>query len=186
MHKIDLSAGMADLLSQQQSGTLSEGCYRGDDGLEYCFVCHQRRQKRQDIFGTVATVRVMCRCQIEQRKEREQKDRIHEAKARIVRLRKAGITDPAYLKHRFERDDAPESMPAKVARAYVANWPKMREGGHGLLFCGSVGTGKSFYACCIANALLDSGVPVLVTNTIKLIDKLHTLNFDEAKSGFML
>ena len=34
----------------------------------------------------------------------------------------------------------------------------------GLLLFGDVGTGKSFAAGCIANALLDRDVPVLMTN----------------------
>ena len=39
----------------------------------------------------------------------------------------------------------------------------------GLLLWGSVGTGKSFFAGCIANALLAQGVPVLMTNFAKIL-----------------
>jgi DNA replication protein DnaC len=35
-----------------------------------------------------------------------------------------------------------------------------------------VGTGKSFIAGCIANALLDKGVPVIMTNFARLLNKL--------------
>ena len=35
-----------------------------------------------------------------------------------------------------------------------------------------MGTGKSFIAGCIANALLDKGVPVLMTNFARLLNKL--------------
>ena len=39
----------------------------------------------------------------------------------------------------------------------------------GLLLWGGVGTGKSFFAGCIANALLAQGVPVLMTNFAKIL-----------------
>ena len=40
------------------------------------------------------------------------------------------------------------------------------------LLWGDVGTGKSFIAGCIANALLDKGVPVIMTNFARLLNKL--------------
>ena len=39
----------------------------------------------------------------------------------------------------------------------------------GLLLWGGVGTGKSFFAGCIANALLAQGVSVLMTNFAKIL-----------------
>ena len=50
------------------------------------------------------------------------------------------------------------------ARAYVENWKEAYKNNTGLLLFGDVGTGKSFFAGCIANALLDRDVPVLMTN----------------------
>ena len=41
-----------------------------------------------------------------------------------------------------------------------------------MLLWGNVGTGKSFIAGCIANALLDKGVPVIMTNFARLLNKL--------------
>ena len=49
------------------------------------------------------------------------------------------------------------------ARAYVDHWPEAFKRNVGLLLFGDVGTGKSFAAGCIANALLDRDVPVLMT-----------------------
>ena len=48
------------------------------------------------------------------------------------------------------------------ARAYVENWKGAYKSNIGLLLFGDVGTGKSFLAGCIANALLDQDVPVLI------------------------
>ena len=46
------------------------------------------------------------------------------------------------------------------AHAYVENWKEAYKSNIGLLLFGDVGTGKSFLAGCIANALLDQDVPV--------------------------
>ncbi|MBQ9679847.1 MAG: ATP-binding protein [Ruminococcus sp.] len=45
----------------------------------------------------------------------------------------------------------------------------MQERCYGITFTGPVGGGKSFYACCIANALIDRGVKVLVTRLSDLV-----------------
>ncbi len=44
----------------------------------------------------------------------------------------------------------------------------------GLLVYGGVGTGKSFGACCIANALIDKGIPAMVTSLPRLITAMRT------------
>ena len=54
----------------------------------------------------------------------------------------------------------------------------------GLLLWGDVGTGKTFIAGCIANALLDRGIPVLMTNFSRVLMRL-TSNIAEDKNAFL-
>ena len=54
----------------------------------------------------------------------------------------------------------------------------------GLLLFGDVGTGKSFFAGCIANALLDQDVPVLMTNFPTILNRLTGM-FSEDRSEFI-
>ena len=49
---------------------------------------------------------------------------------------------------------------------------------------GDVGTGKSFFAGCIANALLDQDVPVLMTNFPTILNRLTGM-FSEDRSEFI-
>ena len=49
----------------------------------------------------------------------------------------------------------------------------------GLLLWGDVGTGKSFFAGCIANALLDQGIPVLMTNFSRILNTLTGMYSDD-------
>ena len=58
------------------------------------------------------------------------------------------------------------------ARAYVEHWPEAFKKNVGLLLFGDVGTGKSFAAGCIANALLDQDIPVLMTNFPTILARL--------------
>lgn len=44
---------------------------------------------------------------------------------------------------------------------------------------GDVGTGKSFVAACIANALIESGVPVLMTNFSKILNQMGAMYSEE-------
>lgn len=51
----------------------------------------------------------------------------------------------------------------------------------GLLIWGGVGTGKSFFTGCIANALLEKGVPVLMTNFSRILNTLTGMHFEDRK-----
>ena len=65
----------------------------------------------------------------------------------------------------------------------------MKENNYGILFYGDVGTGKSFYACCIGNKLLNEGKKVLITSLGRLaknrLDKT-TLTTDLSKFDLII
>ncbi len=51
------------------------------------------------------------------------------------------------------------------AHAYVECWEEMKAGNIGYLLWGMVGTGKSYFAGCIANALVEESI--LLANLVK-------------------
>ena len=59
-----------------------------------------------------------------------------------------------------------------MAHSYVERWEQMKEGNHGLLLWGKVGTGKSYFAGCIANALMEKEIPVRMTNFALILNDL--------------
>ena len=65
-------------------------------------------------------------------------------------------------------------------RGYARQFEKFKQEGRGLLFLGSTGTGKTFYACCIANALIDAGYSAIVTNFAQIANDLQG-TFDKAQ-----
>ena len=66
----------------------------------------------------------------------------------------------------------------------MENWKEAYKNNTGLLLFGDVGTGKSFFAGCIANALLDQDVPVLMTNFPTILNRLTGM-FSEDRSEFI-
>ena len=73
----------------------------------------------------------------------------------------------------FGNDDGSNPKLTNAMKNYVENFPTMKEEGKGLLLFGTVGTGKTYLAACVANALINKGVPCLVTNFARISNELQ-------------
>ena len=72
-----------------------------------------------------------------------------------------------------EKQEALISRQMHHAHRYVEQWQTVRTENLGLLLWGGVGTGKSFLAGCIANALMAQEVPVRMTNFAHILNELN-------------
>ena len=151
---------------------LREDEFLCEDGLIYCSKCLTPRQKRIEVTGRTIEPRCMCSCQTADYEQREQERKHREFLDMVERNRSVGLPDPGLRKHTFENDLGYNPKQIEMAKRYVQHWEGFRNSSTGLLLWGDVGTGKSFIAGCIANALLDKGVPVLMTNFARLLNKL--------------
>lgn len=151
---------------------LKEVEYLDESGLIYCSKCHTPRQKRIDAVGRTIEPRCFCKCQQAEQEKREQERKHQEFLDMVARNRSVGLPDPELRKHTFENDLGYNPNQIDMAKRYVQNWEEFRNTSTGLILWGNVGTGKSFIAGCIANALLDKGVPVIMTNFARLLNKL--------------
>ena len=143
-----------------------------ESGLICCGKCRTPRQNRFELNGKRYEPRCMCTCQ-KDAYERQEQDRKHREFLDLVsRNRSVGLPDPELRKHTFANDLGYNREQMKKARNYVQNWDAFRSKSMGLLLWGDVGTGKSYIAGCIANALLDKGVPVMMTNFARLLNRL--------------
>lgn len=94
-------------------------------------------------------------------------------KERKQLLKKLCFSELEMCSWNFANADDCEAI--KIARNYVDNFEIMKENRKGLLFFGKTGRGKSFAGACIANALIDKGVPCLMTNFATIRDTAQGL-----------
>ena len=146
--------------------------YLDESGLIYCSKCKTPRQKRIEAAGKRMEPRCMCACQAEAHERQEQERKHREFLDMVERNRSVGLPDPELRKHTFEKDLGYNAKQIAIAKQYVQHWEEFQASSTGLLLFGNVGTGKSSSAGCIANALLDKGVPVMMTNFARLLNKL--------------
>lgn len=143
------------------------------NGLLYCGKCKTPKQCRISILGEERTPMCLCKCEVE-RKEREEEERRRvEFMRKIQELRRMGFPESEMQDWTFENDDLSNERITKAMQNYVANFDGLRKAGKGLLLYGSVGTGKTFAACEVANALIDKGFPVLVTSFPRLTNTIQ-------------
>jgi DNA replication protein DnaC len=156
---------------------IEQGDYIGADGLLVCGKCHTSKQGRYEMPWGPVTPYIPCKCE-QERKEKEQAEReALKRKERIARNRQKAFPEADMSKCTFDKDDGKNEKVGKIARNYVENFETMLEKAKGLVFFGDVGTGKTFIAACIVNALLDKGYPVMMLDFDRIRNTLQS-SFD--------
>ena len=156
---------------------LEPGDYTGEDGLLYCGKCRTPKQFRMEAPPLEGRLLPHpCRCEQERldREAVEQEARRH--RQTVADLKSKGFTDPAMKNWTFANDNG-KCLQMKHAHFYVENWPTMQAENIGYLLWGGVGTGKSYFAGCIANALMEQEVAVRMTNFALILNDL-TASFE--------
>ena len=134
------------------------------DGIEYCSICKEPLQHKYEINGEVRVVRVSCACAEKRRQEEEKQKTDAYRRQRIKDARDEAFSDKRLFDYTFANDDGENSMMLNASLNYVKLFDMLAKDGKGLMFLGGVGVGKTYYAACIANALIDSGHSVIFTN----------------------
>ena len=142
------------------------------DGLLYCCKCHTPKQCRCNLPWRSFIAPCMCKCEAEKYKKEREAEAEAERLDKIKNLRINGINDKSVREMTFAVDDGRDAKKTDLARRYVEKWDKLYRENVGLLFYGNTGNGKTFIAACIANALIDRKVPVLMTSFSKIINQI--------------
>lgn len=125
------------------------------DGTLLCGVCGKPKRARVDFSkekdgSDIRIVAIGCDCN----KRRLAEEAVKAARERLAQMRESGGISHTAL---FERADTSPEMDR--CWKYAANWERARNENIGLLLWGDVGTGKTFAAHCICNALLTREQP---------------------------
>lgn len=174
-------AAVADSLlnivaAKAEAAAETETEYLAEDGLLHCRICGGKRQTiiTPPFEGAKPrTVRCWCKCPTEQDRNHERDKKIKMEQRRSVCFR--GTEEMRTCV--FGNDDGkgnPQLI--QVARKYSEDFPQHLKDGKGLLYYGPVGTGKTFLAACIANAVLDQGYKVKMTNIATLADEMWAIH----------
>lgn len=168
-----LNAIEAVIEKAKETGNITEGDYVGEDNLYYCGKCHTRKQTVINVFGNTRVVPCICECRAAEIKAEEEARKQRELFERIMRMRNVGFPEKAMKEWTFSNDDGSNPKITNAMKNFVEHFQTFREEGKGLLLFGSVGTGKTFLAACIANALIDKGIPCLVTNFARISNEVQ-------------
>ena len=158
-----------------KTANIAECDYVGEDNLYYCGKCHTKKQTVIHIFDSTRIVPCICKCQAEEIKAEDDARKQRELFDKIMRMRSVGFPEKAMTTWTFANDDGSNPKMSNAMRKFVDNFPTFQKEGKGLLLFGTVGTGKTFLAACVANALIDKGIPCLVTNFARIANEVSGL-----------
>ena len=159
----------------KETANIAAGDYVGEDNLYYCGKCHTRKQTAISLFGETKIAPCICKCRSDELKAEDEARRKREFFDKVMRMRSVGFPEKAMSTWTFANDDGSNPKMSNAMRKFVDNFPTFQKEGKGLLLFGTVGTGKTFLAACVANALIDSGVPCLVTNFARIANEVQGL-----------
>lgn len=145
-----------------------------EGGLLFCGKCRTCRQMEIDLLGdgVLRKVPVMCDCENAAFERQREIDREREKAARIKHIRQMGLGQTSWQNAGFDADDKRDAEASKLCSRYAQGFRQMLEGNMGLMLYGGVGTGKTFLAACIANALIDQGYRVVMDSLPSLIGEM--------------
>lgn len=135
---------------------LSENEFLNTKGIVCCSVCKEPKQVEHEGHKFPSP----CKCRIKEIEAIE----LEEKRRKIEENRAFSIPNAKLRSFTFDKDDQKDEETTKILKRYVSKFAEMKSKGLGLLLWGSVGTGKTFFAHCVANALIDAGYSVKSTS----------------------
>ena len=144
--------------------------YIGEDGLLHCAKCHHKTETiiKHPFTGEDRKVPCICKCRTEMD---DFKDR--QKQEELERRRRICFAESNMFNWTFANDDGKNEKLSNAMKNYVKNFAEFKKDGKGLLLYGTVGTGKTYYSACIANALIEEGYSVLMTNFARLTNSIQ-------------
>ena len=157
-----------------------------EDGLKYCGKCHTPKEAyfaEKHRFNGIDRHPTDCKCAAEERERREAEMREFNRINHINLLRSEAFSDIPAADWRF--DNAPVMTKQLIkAKEYAEKWDDFSREGIGLLLFGNVGTGKSYAAGCIANALIDRMISVLYVDMTDVVNRMQG-NFGADRDSYL-
>lgn len=164
---------IVDTIVQRVPAVTDPADYIGEDGRIYCGHCSTPKETVIRIGPLQRKVPCICKCGKQKRDAEDNKRNAEQKHMRIKGLQEFGLPGKEPFSWTFENDDgrSPELM--KAMRNYVEHFEWFLENKKGLLLWGTAGSGKSYAAVSVANALIQQERPCLVTSFTRISNKLQ-------------
>lgn len=119
-------------------------------------------------------------------KAREEYNARHDRSRLIRNLKSKSLMDSKFYEATFENFKQTKSNARQLllCQRYAEAFPEMFRRNQGLLLYGSVGTGKTYMAACIANYLLSNSVSVIMTSFVQILSGAQPFGGDLFEQGF--
>ena len=174
-----MTSEIKDILENMTTAAPEMEDYIGEDGLLYCGKCHTPKEayfpEGKELFGRDRHP-AECDCQRAAREQRQAAEEHRRHVEAVENLKQRAFADSAMQQWTFENDNG-RNPQTGIARRYAEHWEEMQAENIGYLLWGGVGTGKSYFAGCIANALMEQEIPVRMTNFALILNDL-TASFE--------
>lgn len=172
---MDISPYFLGIIKENKN--IKEGDYIAGDGLWHCGKCHGALQKKIETDFFSGIVWCICKCEEEHREEERKREEYQKEMNWIRDLKIASLMPDKYRDAKFSdyvvREENTKAF--HIAQKYVQDFQKMKAENIGIIFYGTVGTGKSYTAACIANELLEKQVSVIMTSFVKILQDMRSV-----------
>lgn len=166
----DVQVFVNDLADRSATTADLSGTFRDDCGIVRCQKCGERRVAFISAVGR--ELPVACRCW-EAKATAAQKSQAILAAG--LKVRSSPFFSRGYEDYTFAADSWPDGEVSRQCRTYVACREQMHDADLGLLFSGRIGTGKTFYAASVINALRARGVSAIICTAANLVNVAQAL-----------
>lgn len=158
--------------------TYNKDTHYEKDGHIYCKTCNERIDgKVIPMLDKPMIIRIACKCDRDRQEQEKQREKL----LKQDRLRQNCFISKNQIAYTFENaDENTDKEIIKKAKNYVKHFEEMRKDNVGLLLYGNVGSGKTYMACSIANAIITE-----YSYNVKMRNFAQILN-DLQKGGFTL
>ena len=146
------------------------------DGVLHCGVCHKPKFVLRKLLGKERSFPIPCDCRVEEKRKQEEERRKQDKLLKADACRRHAIPYPHMYQWDFDHDDGGSPKITDYAKDYALHFPEMKRQGLGLFLFGAGGTGKTFTALQIVNALCDEGYHCLVITFLDIVTDLLSLN----------
>ena len=138
-----------------------------------CEKCKAPTTRTLKLGGRELTINCLCKCQSEAFEKDEQEKQKSEEARRLNEKRAHcfGLNERLKMST-FNVDDKKNNKVSTISRRYVEKFKQLKNENKGVLFYGDVGVGKTFYAACITNALIEQGYRCMFTNLTEVTNRL--------------